>query len=180
MKRLQRAALLISLVEALRARGSWCGATHIQKSLYFLQELLGLPLGMRFILYKHGPYSFDLSNELEAMQADYLLKDELQPYPYGPKLLPGEGSQQIKEKFPKTLDKYSKHIEFIADRFGDKKVSDLERLATALYVTLNPEGDSKNRAERVHQLKPHIKVEDALSAVQEVDKIFKEAEQLKI
>lgn len=180
MKRLQRAALLISLVEALRARESWCGETHIQKSLYFLQELLGLPLGMKFILYKHGPYSFDLSNELEAMQADYLLEDELQPYPYGPKLLPGKGSPQIKEKFPKTLAKYSKQIEFIADKFGDKKVSDLERLATALYVTMNPEGDIENRAERVHQLKPHIKMENALSAVQEVDTIIKEAEKLKV
>lgn len=179
MKRLQRAALLIYLVEALRARGSWCGETHIQKSLYFLQELLGLPLGMRFILYKHGPYSFDLSNELEAMQADYLLDDELQPYPYGPKLLPGKGSQQIKEKFPKTLDKYSKQIEFIADKFGDKKVSELERLATALYVTLNPEEDSEDRAERVHQLKPHIEIDDANAAVREVDNIIKEADKFK-
>lgn len=179
MNRLQRAALLIYLVEALRARGSWCGATHIQKSLYFLQELLGLPLGMRFILYKHGPYSFDLSNELEAMQADYLLDDELQPYPYGPKLLPGKGSQQIKEKFPKTLDKYSKQIEFIADKFGDKKVSELERLATALYVTLNPEEDSEDRAKRVHQLKPHIEMDDANAAVREVDNIIKEAEKFK-
>ena len=180
MNRLQRAALLISLVEALRARGSWCGATHIQKSLYFLQELLGLPLGMSFIPYKHGPYSFDLGNELEAMQADYLLEDELQPYPYGPKLLPGKGSMQIKEKFPRTIDKYSRQIEFIANEFGDKKVSDLERLATTLYVTLNQEGDIKNRAERVHQLKPHIKMEDALSAVSEVDRIIKEAEKLKV
>jgi uncharacterized protein YwgA len=180
MKRLQRAALLISLVEALRERGSWCGATHIQKSLYFLQELLGLPLGMRFIPYKHGPYSFDLNHELEAMQADYLLEDELQPYPYGPKLLPGKGSMQIKEKFPRTIDMYSKQIEFIADKFGDKKVSDLERLATALYVTRNPEENGENRAERVHQLKPHIKMEDALSAVSDVDKIIKEAERLKV
>ena len=180
MRRLQRAALLISLVEALRERGSWCGATHIQTSVYFLQELLGLPLGMRFILYKHGPYSFDLSNEIEAMQADYLLEDELQPYPYGPKLLPGKRSQQIKEKFPKTIDRYSKQIEFIADKFGDKKVSNLERLATALYVTLNPEDDREDRAERVHQLKQHIKMEDANAAISEVDKIIKEAEMLKV
>ena len=35
----QRTAVTLSLMDALHQQGSWCGETHIQKALYFLQEL---------------------------------------------------------------------------------------------------------------------------------------------
>jgi hypothetical protein len=60
MNRLQRAVVLLSLLERLKERGSWCGETHLQKSAYFLQDMLSAPLGFDFILYKHGPFAFDL------------------------------------------------------------------------------------------------------------------------
>ncbi|MCL6557372.1 MAG: hypothetical protein K6U74_00970, partial [Firmicutes bacterium] len=63
---LKRKALLLSLVKAMESQGSWCGETHIQKCSYFLQAMLGVPLGFEFILYKHGPFSFDLRDELTA------------------------------------------------------------------------------------------------------------------
>ena len=51
MKKLQRDAVLLSLINEMKARGSWCGETHIQKATYFLQELLGVPMNFEFILY---------------------------------------------------------------------------------------------------------------------------------
>jgi hypothetical protein len=74
MNRLKRDAVILSLIENLKKKGSWCGETHILKATYFLQELFDLPLGFEFILYKHGPFSFDLSDEFTAMRADMLLK----------------------------------------------------------------------------------------------------------
>jgi len=35
------------------------------------------------VLYKHGPFSFDLSDELASMRADALLEWEIKPEPYG-------------------------------------------------------------------------------------------------
>ena len=64
MERLQKAAILTELADQLRREGSWCGHTHMQKATYFLQDLLEVPTGYEFILYKHGPYSFDLSEEM--------------------------------------------------------------------------------------------------------------------
>ena len=60
MDRLRRAALLTRLIQRLRDRGSWCGETHLQKASLLLQDLTGVPLGFDYILYKHGPFSFDL------------------------------------------------------------------------------------------------------------------------
>ena len=44
MERLKRYAIVLSLIEQLRERGGWCGETHIQKTTYFLQNLLKVPL----------------------------------------------------------------------------------------------------------------------------------------
>ena len=45
MKRLQRGAVIITLVEKMKKKGSWCGETHIQKAVFVLQEIVGVPLG---------------------------------------------------------------------------------------------------------------------------------------
>lgn len=82
MKRLQREAVLLSLIIEMKARGSWCRETHIQKTTYFLQELLEVPMGFEFILYKHGPFSFDLSDEITAMRSNALLQYQSHA-PYG-------------------------------------------------------------------------------------------------
>ena len=81
MERLQRAAILLSLAENLRDKGSWCGETHLQKAAYILKEMFGVPLDVDFVLYKHGPYSFDLTDDLARFKADGILQEEVMPYP---------------------------------------------------------------------------------------------------
>ena len=84
MERLQKAAILTELADQLRREGSWCGHTHMQKATYFLQDLLEVPTGYEFILYKHGPYSFDLSEEMTTLRADYLIEFDHKSPGYGP------------------------------------------------------------------------------------------------
>jgi len=172
MKRLQKSqksAVILSLVEALLEKGSWCGETHIQKCTYFLQELVCVPLGFDFILYKHGPYSFDLSDKLMAMRADEMLKLKSQQ-PYGPSIVPGENSDRLKKLFPKTICKYKEPVEFVAKELGTCGVAELERIATALYVTLKDINRKKERidkrASRINKLKPHISIDQAQQSLQ--------------
>jgi hypothetical protein len=54
-------------------------------------------------------------------------------------------------------------------------VADLERLATALFVTLNEKEEGKSREIRITELKPHIRIDEAIEAVKKVDAIKKEA-----
>ncbi|MBU4221100.1 MAG: hypothetical protein KKD46_02605 [Euryarchaeota archaeon] len=177
MKRLQRDALILSLIENLKAKGSWCGETHIQKATHFLQELLCVPLEFDFVLYKHGPYSFDLSDELTAMRADYLLKLQPQTYPYGPSFIHGKGSKLIKKLYRKTLKKYDPMVKFVANKLGGKNVAELERLATALYVTreISTDNSIESRAQCIHKLKPHVSLDEARDAVRVVDIFIEES-----
>lgn len=179
MNRMPRAAVVVSLIKALKAKDSWCAETNVQKACFFLQELTDVPLGLDFILYKYGPYSFDLTDELTAMRADSLLTLTVRNPRYGPCYVPGELADSLLERFPKTIGAYTKEIEFVAQRLGSKGVADLERVATALFVRKEA-GDAgvTEKARQITQLKPHISMPDAQAAIQEVDKMFAEAEQL--
>lgn len=173
MDRMKRTALLARLIEGLHKEGSWCGETHIQKATYFLQILVGVPLEFDFILYKHGPFSFDLRDELTALRADGLLRLESRR-PYGAQMiLNDDQSKYIQGLCPKTLAKYENHIDFVSQQLRNKGVVELERTATALYVKeqLPDDASEDEQVERLTKLKPHIPANDVRKAVQEVEKV---------
>lgn len=171
MNRLKKDAILSELASRLRDHGSWCGETHLQKATYFLQELRGVPFEFRYVLYKHGPFSFDLRDELTAMRADGFF-DLSERGPYGPSLVPTRLSLELRRDYPRTLEKYQPDIGYISDSLGSANVAELEKLATALYVYFEHSSRSPLiRARILHDLKPHISFSDSLSAVKKVDAI---------
>lgn len=177
MDRLRRAAVLMRLIEQLRQNGSWCGETHVQKATLFLQNLMQVPLGFDFILYKHGPFSFDLRDELTSMRADELVKLEPQRS-YGPRIATTDRSKYIQGLYSKTLAKYDGSISFVAQKLGRRGVADLERLATAFYVTDNfgSELSIEERAMKLTAVKPHIGRDEAIEAIIEVDQMVEQSE----
>ena len=177
MKRLQRAALLTELVEQMHDHQSWCGETHLQKATFFLQELLGVDLGYDFVVYKHGPFSFDLRDELGGFLSDKLIRYQPQVPTHGPRITVTDEGQSVQEIYPKTVARHADRISFVAEKLDALGVIDLERLATALYVTLEaPQASDAQRARLLRQMKPHIPEPAALRAVREVDEIRAEAE----
>ena len=177
---LRAQAVIGNLIEELKKNGSWCGETHVQKATYFLTTMLQVPLEFDFILYKHGPYSFDLRSDLARMKAnDTLITSSRDPY--GPSFSVGSLWPVIEDLYPKTLKKYSEEIEFVATIIGVKRVIELERLATALYVTVqNPDKCSiSDRASTLIDLKPHVSRQDAEAAVELLDELIDEAGQVR-
>ncbi|MEK6239252.1 MAG: hypothetical protein N2C14_31425 [Planctomycetales bacterium] len=179
MKRLQRAVVITILVESLESHGSWCGGTHIQKAVYFLQELVGVPLGYEFTLYRYGPYSFDLNDELSAIRGDEFLEFFVRDPDYAPSYRTGKVSSQLKERFPKTIRRRKQHIDFVAEALGNRGIGGLERLATALFVTLeDPSLGDEEAAAKLNKYKPHVDLASARAAVKEVKEIRGSAEAL--
>src|SRR5438552_4067608 len=95
MKRLEYDGVLIELIEVLGKNGSWCGETHIQKSAYFLSRLEHDSIRFNFVLYKHGPFSFDLRDELTALRARSFLRLEA-TFPYGSRFQTTEAGEILK------------------------------------------------------------------------------------
>jgi hypothetical protein len=177
MNRLESASVLLSLTEHLREEGSWTGETHVQKAAYVLSRVLGVPLDYEFILYKHGPFSFDLRNELSTMRAEGFMAWEARPFPYGPSLKEGDLGPALKRQFSAAAERYGKQIEFVSKKLGSKDVKALERFATAIYVTLDLETPPSERAAKINELKPHVPIQEAEEAVHEADEFLREAEE---
>lgn len=171
MDRLQRASVLLELADALQRRGSWCGETHMQKATYLLKEVEEVELPFEFVLYMYGPFSFDLGDELTSLRADGLLRLDVQRG-YGAKLRPTESSVRLREHYPTTLARHRDAIEAVADIVRDRGVVELERLATALFVTLKAPGTPvAARAEDLKRIKPHIDVARGIEALREIDEL---------
>ena len=177
MDRLRKAALLTRLIERLREAGSWCGETHVQKAAYFAREIAGVDMGHEFVLYRHGPFSFDLRADLTGLRADGMTTLEIQ-YPYGPRIQVMDHAHYIQSFYPRTLKTHEKGIGFIAGKLGGMGVADLERLGTAFFLSRSPNmrdaGDDRIGA-RVHELKRHISPREAIDALREARKIEAEA-----
>lgn len=171
MNRSERAALVAELLDRMHKRGSWSGATHLQKSLFYLQTALKVPLNYNFTLYKHGPYSFDLRDDLTEMQVMGVLELKANPMPYGPSFVATELSQRLRSKVGSVMG-YREKIKFAADNLGPLGVTALERLSTAQFVYLeNPTGSRVELAKRIHELKPHIPIDQAAGAVDQLKKL---------
>ena len=172
---IERWAIIAKLVDRMRSDGGWSGETHIQKAVCFLNSLLKVPASYNFLLYKHGPYSFDLHDDLGKMKANRILDIEPQR-PYGPSFgLGALGAESIR-RGEKAVRKFESQISFVCDSLGGNDVRTLERYATALYVKLkNPGLASTELAGIVTELKPHIDQDSAREAVESVTKLIDDA-----
>lgn len=170
----EQSAILLKLAVQLKANASWAGETHVQKAAYLLQELLGIPVGFEFILYKHGPFSFDLQDQLYQMEAEKVIQLEDQHYPYGPKIVEGPAASALRRVTTAT-DSFISRIEFIATKLGRSNVSTLERIATAHYVTRENGVPIDRRVQRLMELKPHIDRAGAEEAFDRLGVIIEEA-----
>lgn len=131
MKQMQRYVILIRLIELLREGRCWCGETRIQKAAFFLQEMAGCPTGFDFIMHKHAPFSFDLSDELAAMQACGMVSLQMEDPDYGPSIVPTLEAEKLCEQSLNTPQ--DNRIAFVANLLSGKSVVELEWLATAFF-----------------------------------------------
>jgi len=163
----QKLGLLSSIVRKLNQADSWTGRMHIQKFVYFAQELLGLPLKYDFILYQRGPYSFDLDTEIRSLRSIGAVEITLRPAPYGPTYSStglGEIISRLSAVDRGTDDKLTE----LAKVLGPKPAKDLELLATALYVIRERAQSDQGVVGRVLSLKPQFSKDEAEKALREV------------
>jgi uncharacterized protein YwgA len=173
MNDLQRSAIVATLVKECRARNSFCGETMVQKSVFFLQNLLDVPLEFDYQLYIYGPFSFELQRHLSSMMADDMIT--VRSLEYGSTFEPGEQVTYLEKHTANTIAEHREAIEFVIKHLAGRGVKQLERLATALYFTVTTDDASvEGRSAKIREVKPHISDDEARKAVEEVDRWRKE------
>lgn len=163
-----RHALILAMIENLRAHGGRTGKVHVIKGLALgsLSGLIDLPF--EFFLYKHGPYSTDIVQSIEEM-ASY---DAISVQPafdgWGVILKPSENAVFIKRRVALS-EREQRGIERVCQFLLGKNATELERLATALWIRKRMHIDNQDDvAVELNKLKPHISITDAREADREV------------
>ena len=176
MNQPNRRVLICHLVDEMRRNKSWAGHTHIQKCMLFLQKLFYVPTGYEFVLYLHGPFSFELRDELALMRARHNLAVEAN-IKYGPSFILTHRGKLATE----SCTEYKGAIEFVAKELSWNDVRLLERLSTVFFLQeADPHQQDDKTAVEVHRLKPHISKEHARSAVIQVNELRQKVADLKL
>lgn len=163
--------LLLAVIERLISYGSWTGKTHVQKTAFLLDTAKKLEMPFNFVLYKHGPYSFDIENELQEMRS-YGAIDSVSVPGYGVTLKPSQNAEWLKTQEMLT-EEQEQQIKRMCEFVRARNVTELERLATAAWIrTREHLTDPESIAMRLHELKPHVSVADALEADNEIAPIL--------
>jgi uncharacterized protein YwgA len=172
MNDLQRAAIVATLVKECRARDAFCGETMVQKSVFFLQELLRVPLAFDFQLYIYGPFSSELQRHVSSMMADDMIA--VRPLPYSSTFEPSEQIAYLEKHSADVITAHSDQIAFVVNHLANRGVKQLGgwRLHFSSVTTDNASVDE--RAANTCDVKPHITPDDARKAIEEVDRWRKE------
>jgi len=160
--------LVGGVAAALRERGSWTGETHVQKAAFVAKVLKHVPFESEFVLYKHGPFSFDLNKSLVHMRARGILSLTQNPG-YGPSFEVNRPLwNALNQAAGNVFRQYSEGIDVICDTLATKNVAELERIATAIFLSVSHSDWSREElAEELVRVKPHIPPELARHAFDE-------------
>jgi hypothetical protein len=174
---LSRLTFLLAVAKALRRAGSWGGETHVQKASFLFAKLFDRNPGWDFVLYKHGPYSFDLHDDLVTAKALGLLEQRPQP-PYGPSLEVTEGGDRLLGQRSEELGPSADELRFVAEKIGTKNIFELEQLATAVMLRDQGGDSATDFAAELRKVKPHVSETDAEKAISDAEALAVEARRL--
>ena len=158
--------LLCKLVERLRSVDSWTGESHVQKAAFVLERLAGLSWPMGFIIYKYGPFSFRLRDQLGEMRAWGYLDLDYELGGYGPRhRLTEKGKALAAEaRLDQTM------LGLVVQEVGSMGVKDLEKIATGLFLLTEGANQGATQSQLEQQLrscKPHLTEAEVHAAVED-------------
>lgn len=165
---LREAAILATIVDRVRTAGHFCGETLLQKATLFLKDVFDIPFETSYRLYHYGPFSFDLREKLQSMEADDIVK--IEAHEYGATFGVSSRYGMLQRQFPVTLKRYDQAIDFVVRELAPLGVKKLEPLATALLIAgQDPKATIEDRVTRLREVKPHVDAAEARWAVEQVD-----------
>ncbi len=170
-----RYALISELARRLHEDSPWFGKTALQKIVYLLQELGGVPAGYEYRLHTHGPFAARIHADLDQLETfravtlKYVSGEGFGGY----KISPGPHNQAIRERGAEFLARNQTSVDAVLNDFGSLGTRDLELRSTVAYVqrkalSTNRPLDRERLISRVGKIKPRFSHEEIRTAVTEL------------
>ncbi len=148
------------------------GRTKLQKLVFLMQELKGLPSQYRFHFYTYGPYSSSLTGDASYLDAIGGLRIHASANGQGYELTPGPEAPAFLAKAEAFFAEHGNAIDTIITQFGSRTAQALELIATLVYVMHYdrrcPPGDRAFLIGKVKELKPKFSDGEVSAALDEL------------
>ncbi len=163
--KIKKDGLILYVVKKLNEVGSWAGNTHIQKIIYLVQSACNLKL-YDFVLYRYGPYSFDLREDVDFLAISNYLERDVDEFGYHYRL-----SSSLDPTIPSEIQE---KVDKIVKVFGKAPTTLLELITTVDYVARKSSKKSDREIiEIVRKIKPHFSERAIELALEWLKKDFK-------
>jgi len=105
----------------------------MQKLIYLIQALEGVPIGYPFHFYHYGPYSSDLAGDLEFVNTLQGVRITYDSYINMYNISVGDKANLLTKKAEDFLEQHKGKIDRIISSFGNKRAEELD-LSLVLFI----------------------------------------------
>jgi uncharacterized protein YwgA len=151
----------IAVITWLAENTDGMGRTALMKYCYFLQVVLGVPLGYNFTLYSYGPFDKEVLSDLDTTEALGGVESTVEYYSggYGYKIEPSARAERVKKLGEDFIRDNEEQLKWVIREFGDWDSSGLEVASTLIYsdreaLRKKEKLDIPRLSTRVRELKP--------------------------
>ena len=165
----KRYGLIAEIIERFETAKTRLGKTALQKMIFLLQRLFEVDCDYSYTLYTYGPYSADVSRDLDVVEG---LAGAVVNYDIGCagyEIHPGSKSAELRKRAFGFLKEIGPKLDTLMADFGSFNAKDLELRSTALYLA-KPGVDRALLIQRVHEVKPHFSVAQIETAIAELER----------
>ncbi len=156
--------LIADLAVKLKDVSPQLGKTVMQKMVYILQEVYGVPCDYDYILYNYGPYSGVLAEDLvffESLEGVSINWGRNMGY----EILPGAKAGHFIKRAHEFIEKYEHQINTAIENFGTMTAREIELQSTIIYVSKE---NGTNLEQRIKEIKPHFSVEEIRNSIEQL------------
>ncbi|MGH6872688.1 MAG: hypothetical protein ACREHE_14395 [Rhizomicrobium sp.] len=152
-------------------RSRQVGKKALQKLVHLVQELGDVDAGYRFSFYTYGPYSSDLTADLDAVAALGGIRISYDSADNSFAIEIAQGEDWVLAQGGAFIARNSGRIDEIVKQFGERLAKDLELVSTIVYLRRHERRLFDNDGDvvaRVKALKPKYSESQIMGALDEV------------
>ena len=165
-------ALISLLIKEAEAAGQRLGKKALQKKIHLIQELGGVESGYRFSFYTYGPYSSQLSGDLDTIANSGGANIQYEKTENYYIISVGDKTDIILQNGNEFIEKNKREIHRVLEKFGGRLAKELELTSTIVYLRRHTSEEEFNNEEalmeRVRALKPKYSRREIKRAIGEV------------
>lgn len=173
MEKTLQLGLIARLSREVGLKNNKLGRKAFQKIVHLSNSIGGIPTGYSFSYYIYGPFSRELSSDLELAEMAGILSSTQDSTTGSYDIKAGELAHVAEKNASGYLAEQERNLNRILNSFGDKSAKSLELYSTLVFVELaeaNLKGNTDALVKRINSLKPKYSELEIRSAIDFIEK----------